>query len=93
MTEVQERMASLWASHHRLDAATRSLTAEEVTGPSYCTQWTIAQLLSPRPKPQIIASSLQTLLSILEKAGPEVLTKDVEASLARLRDFLLQWNA
>ncbi len=46
MTEVQERMASLWASHHRLDAATRSLTAEQVTGQSYCKDWTIAQVLS-----------------------------------------------
>jgi uncharacterized protein (TIGR03083 family) len=46
MTEVQERMASLWASHHRLDAATRSLTADQVTRPSYCTEWTIAQVLS-----------------------------------------------
>ena len=46
MTEVQERMAALWASHHRLDAATRSLTAGQVTAPSYCTEWTIAQVLS-----------------------------------------------
>jgi hypothetical protein len=53
----------------------------------------VAQLLSPRPKPQIIALSLTTLLSILEKAGPAALTNDVETSLARLRAFLLQWNA
>jgi uncharacterized protein (TIGR03083 family) len=46
MTEVQERMATLWASHHRLDAATRSLTADEVIAPSYCKDWTIAQVLS-----------------------------------------------
>jgi hypothetical protein len=49
----------------------------------------VAQLLSPRPKPQIIALSLATLVSILEKAGPAALTKDVETSLARLRAFLL----
>jgi hypothetical protein len=53
----------------------------------------IAQLLSPRPKSQIIALSLATLVSILEKAGPAALTKDVETSLANLRAFLLQWNA
>jgi hypothetical protein len=50
----------------------------------------IAQLHSPRPKPQIIALSLTTLVSILEKAGPAALTKDVETSLARLHAFLLQ---
>jgi hypothetical protein len=50
----------------------------------------IAQLHSPRPKPQIIALSLNTLVSILEKGGPAVLTKDVETSLARLHAFLLQ---
>jgi hypothetical protein len=53
----------------------------------------IAQLLSPRPKPQIIALSLTTLVSILETAGPAALTKDIETSLARLRAFLLQLNA
>jgi hypothetical protein len=53
----------------------------------------IAQLLSPRPKPPIIASSLQTLLFILESAGPSALTRDVEASLARLRVFLSQLDA
>ncbi len=50
----------------------------------------IAQLLSPRSKPQIIALSLNTLVSILERAGPAALTKDVETSLIRLRTFLLQ---
>ena len=50
----------------------------------------IAQLLSPRPKPQIIALSLNTLVSILEKAGPAALTKDVETSLTKIRAFLLQ---
>jgi hypothetical protein len=53
----------------------------------------VAQLRSPRPKPQIIALSLNTLVSILETAGPAALTKDVETSLTRLRAFLLQLNA
>ena len=53
----------------------------------------IAQLLSPRPKPQIIALSLTTLVSILETAGPAALTKDIETSLTRLRAFLLTLNA
>lgn len=53
----------------------------------------IAQLLSPRPKLQIIASSLTTLLSILEKAGTGALTSDVEMSLVRIRFFLTQLPA
>lgn len=50
----------------------------------------IAQLLSPRPKLQIIAASLKTLLSILEKAGTAPLTSDIEMSLTRIRFFLKQ---
>jgi hypothetical protein len=50
----------------------------------------IAQLLSPRPKLQIIAASLNTLLSILEKAGTAALTSDIEMSLVRIRFFLTQ---
>lgn len=50
----------------------------------------IAQLLSPRPKLQIISSSLTTLLSILEKAGTGALTSDIEMSLVRIRFFLTQ---
>jgi hypothetical protein len=50
----------------------------------------IAQLRSPRPKTQTIVLSLHTLISILEKAGPAALTKDIETSLIRLRAFLLQ---
>lgn len=50
----------------------------------------IAQLLSPRPKLPIIAASLNTLLSILEKAGTSALTSDIEMSLVRIRFFLTQ---
>jgi hypothetical protein len=50
----------------------------------------IAQLLSPRPKLPIIAASLKTLLSILEKAGTAALTSDIEMSLTRIRFFLTQ---
>jgi hypothetical protein len=50
----------------------------------------IAQLLSPRPKLQIIAAALNTLLSILEKAGTAALTSDIEMSLVRIRFFLTQ---
>jgi hypothetical protein len=50
----------------------------------------MTQLLSPRPKPQIIALSLRTLLSILENSSAAALTTDVEVSLTRLRAFLSQ---
>jgi hypothetical protein len=60
----------------------------------------IAQLLSPRPKLQIIAASLNTLLSILENSGTDKagtdkartapLTSDIEMSLTRVRFFLKQ---
>ena len=50
----------------------------------------ITQLLSPRPKPQIIALSLTTLLSILENPGAAPLPTDVEVSLTKLRAFLWQ---
>jgi hypothetical protein len=50
----------------------------------------IAQLLSPRPKLQIIAAALNTLLSILEKAGTAALTSDIEMSLVRIRFSLTQ---
>ena len=50
----------------------------------------IAQLLSPRPKLPIISASLNTVLSILEKAGTAALTSDVEMSLTRIRFFLTQ---
>lgn len=46
MSDIQEPLAALWASHDRLDAATHALTADAVTAPSYCTDWTIAQVLS-----------------------------------------------
>ena len=46
------------------------------------------QLLSPRPKQQIITLSLSSLLSILEKAGAAALTSDVELSLSKLRAYL-----
>jgi hypothetical protein len=50
----------------------------------------IAQLLSPRPKLPIIAASLNTLLSVLDKAGTAALTSDIEMSLVRIRSFLTQ---
>jgi hypothetical protein len=50
----------------------------------------IAQLLSPRPKPQIIALSLNTLLSILGQAGVAPLPSDIETSVTRIWTFLKQ---
>ena len=46
MSRVPELTAALWASHRRLDNATRGMTGEQLSGPSYCTEWTIAQVMS-----------------------------------------------
>jgi uncharacterized protein (TIGR03083 family) len=46
MSTSTERLSALWASHHRLDAATKALTEAEIAGPSYCTDWSTAQVLS-----------------------------------------------
>lgn len=53
----------------------------------------VAQLLSPRPKPQIITISLRALLSILEKGGESALPNDVEMSLSKLHAYLSQLSA
>jgi hypothetical protein len=53
----------------------------------------VAQLLSPRPKPQIISLSLSTLLSILENGEESALTIDVEMSLLKLHAYLSQLSA
>jgi hypothetical protein len=45
-----------------------------------------AQLASPRPKPDTLAASLRTLLSILENAGPP-LAGDTRENLIAIRDF------
>jgi uncharacterized protein (TIGR03083 family) len=46
MSANKELQAALWASHRRLDDATRALTDEQIAGPSYCTDWSTAQVLS-----------------------------------------------
>ena len=46
MSSSNDRLTALWASHHRLDAATKPLTDEEIAGPSYCADWSTAQVLS-----------------------------------------------
>jgi hypothetical protein len=67
----------------RLDPADMAEAEAEITT-------AVAQLLSPRPKQQIITLALSSLLSILEKAGAAALTDDVELSLSRLRAYLSQ---
>jgi uncharacterized protein (TIGR03083 family) len=46
MSNITDLQGVLWASHHRLDAATQSLTEAEIAGPSYCRDWSTAQVLS-----------------------------------------------
>jgi hypothetical protein len=46
MSANTELQTALRSSHRRLDEATRPLTNEEIAGPSYCTDWSTAQVLS-----------------------------------------------
>jgi hypothetical protein len=46
-----------------------------------------AQLSSPRPKTTIVATALETLLSILENTGAAGSGSNVRASLPAIRDF------
>jgi uncharacterized protein (TIGR03083 family) len=46
MSANTELLTALWSSHRRLDEATRALTDAQVAGPSYCTDWSTAQVLS-----------------------------------------------
>lgn len=46
-----------------------------------------AQLSSPRPKAKIVATCLETLLSILENTGAAASASNVRATLPAIRDF------
>jgi hypothetical protein len=66
------------------------LAAEDMAEAEAEVATAITQLLSPRPKLQIITLSLTTLLSILDNASAAALMPDVQVSLKRLRTFLSQ---
>lgn len=61
-------IATLRNSHERLVSLAAPLTPEQLRGPSYCTGWTIAQVLSHLGSGAEIA--LMTLPSALGQAGP-----------------------
>ncbi len=44
--EIASALSALSDSHDRLVAAAKPLAADDVAGPSYCSDWTIAQVLS-----------------------------------------------
>lgn len=46
MSANTELQTALRSSHRRLEEATRSLTNEELAGPSYCADWSTADVLS-----------------------------------------------
>jgi uncharacterized protein (TIGR03083 family) len=46
LSRVRELQDALWASHRRLVAAVGSMPTDQLATPSYCTDWTIAQVLS-----------------------------------------------
>jgi hypothetical protein len=86
-TDLAEILASL-----KLRLLKIRLTRDDMAEAQAEFDTALAQLFSPRPKLPIIAAALRTILSILEKAGPAALTRDVEVSLSALRAFLQQLN-
>ena len=46
MSDTTELQSTLRSSHRRLEEATRQLTEEDIAGPSYCSDWSTAQVLS-----------------------------------------------
>jgi uncharacterized protein (TIGR03083 family) len=76
MTANTELQAVLWASHHRLDDATRALTDDQIAGPSYCTDWSTAQVLSHIGSgAQIFGLLLEAGLAGAEAPGREEFSK------------------
>jgi uncharacterized protein (TIGR03083 family) len=83
MSTNTELRAALWASHRRLDDATRSLTDEQIAGPSYCSDWSTAQVLSH------IGSGAQ-LFGLLLEAGLAGEQPPGREEFSRIWDV---WNA
>jgi uncharacterized protein (TIGR03083 family) len=76
MSANTELLTALWASHRRLDDATRPLTDEQIAGPSYCTDWSTAQVLSHIGSgAQIFGLLLEAGLAGAETPGREEFSK------------------
>jgi uncharacterized protein (TIGR03083 family) len=76
VSQVRELKDALGASHQRLVDAAGSMTAEQLVGASYCTDWTIAQALSHIGSgAQIFAVLLESALSGSEPPGREAFSK------------------
>jgi uncharacterized protein (TIGR03083 family) len=83
MSTNTELQTALWASHHRLDGATSALTDEEIAGPSYCRDWSTAQVLSH------VGSGAQ-IFGLLLDAGLAGAETPGREEFARIWDV---WNA
>lgn len=83
MSTNTELQTVLRASHERLEDATRPLTDQEIAGPSYCKDWSTAQVLSH------IGSGAQIFGLLLDAglAGAETPGRD---EMSRVWDV---WNA
>jgi uncharacterized protein (TIGR03083 family) len=76
MSANTELQSVLRASHERLEDATRPLTDEEIAGPSYCTDWSTAQVLSHIGSgAQIFGLLLDAGLAGAETPGREEMSK------------------
>lgn len=76
MSANTELLTALWASHGRLDDATRPLTDEQIAGRSYCRDWSTAQVLSHIGSgAQIFELLLEAGLAGAETPGGEEFSK------------------
>jgi len=83
MSNNTELQTALQSSHRRLEEATRPLTDEEIAGPSYCTDWSTAQVLSH------IGSGAQ-IFGLLLEAGLAGAEQPGREEFSRIWDV---WNA
>ncbi len=76
MSANTELQAALRASHERLEHATRPLTDDELAGPSFCKDWSTAQVLSHIGSgAQVFGLLLDAGLAGTEAPGREEFTK------------------
>src|ERR1700733_2067750 len=81
--DVHEWIRAIRASHERLDNIVRRLDAEDLVRPSYCDDWSIAQVLSH------LGSGAEMMLTMVDSAigeSPPMTNDEREGIWA-------QWNA
>lgn len=82
-SDARQRIGALRASHDRLAGIVQRLSAEQIEGPSYCDDWSVAQVLSH------LGSGAEIHLANLEAmlAGADMPSRDV------YQQIWDRWNA